>query len=72
MEEQKAKAKENSRLRREKADLADQGEADFMADNDDNSGDDVSPEEVRLKHFYDDYASERDYTFGKLKFLVVC
>ena len=72
MEEQKVKAKENSRLRREKADLADQGEADFMADNDDNSGDDVSPEEVRLKHFYDDYASERDYTFGKLKFLVVC
>ena len=72
MVEQNAKAKEKSRRRREKADLADQGEAEFMADTDDNSGDDASPEDVRLKHFYDDYASERDYTFGKLTFLVVC
>ena len=43
-----------------------------MADSNDNSDDDASPEDVRLKHFYDDYASERAYTFGKLKFLVVC
>ena len=72
MAEQKAKAKEKSRARMEQADLADQGEAEFMAETDENLGGDFSTEEVRLKHFYDDYASERDYTFGKLKFLVVC
>ena len=28
--------------------------------------------EARLRHFYDDYASDRAYTNGKLRFLVLC
>ena len=49
-------------------------------EKDTSSDDDLDPEEKaekntnkeRLRHFYDDYASDRAYTYGKLKFLVCC
>ena len=74
--EGKAKAMENAQLRRDKIDLADQGEAEPESDTSENSDPEGKAEEEtnkeRLRHFYDDYASDRAYTFGKLKFLVLC
>ena len=56
--------------------MADQGEAEPESDTSENSDPEGKAEEEtnkeRLRHFYDDYASDRAYTFGKLKFLVVC
>ena len=77
--EEKAKARERKQLKREKKDLAAQGEEppeEFTSSEDLDITNEEKAEErtnkERLRHFYDDFASDRDYTFGKLYFLVMC
>ena len=55
---------------------ADQGEAEPEQTSSEESDPEGAAEErtnaERIRHFYDDYASDRAYTYGKLRFLVLC